>query len=52
MESSTTGASYDPRNLPAGFQQDGRRVHGVARVRNDMVSIHMWGIIVDIVSIE
>jgi len=47
-----SGADYDPRNLPAGFQQDARRVHGVARVRNDMMSFHMWGTIVDILSIE
>jgi hypothetical protein len=47
-----SGAGYDPNNLPAAFQQDGRRVTGLARVRNDMVSVHMWGTIVDVLQIE
>jgi hypothetical protein len=47
------GVTYDPiGGLPKEFQQEGLRVHLVARERRDMVGIHMAGPIVEIVSIR
>lgn len=40
--------TYDPIDLPADFREDGVRVHFRARVRNDLVSVHMVGSIVEI----
>jgi hypothetical protein len=46
------GQRYDPINLPREFQEDGLRVHVVARVREDMASVHAWGVLVEISSIR
>lgn len=46
------GRNYDPTNLSPAFQRENLRVSMVARVRDDLVSIHMWGHIVDIISIQ
>jgi hypothetical protein len=44
--------TYDPRNgLPAAFQVEGLRVHLEARKLTDIVSIHMAGPVVEIISI-
>ena len=45
---SDEGEKYDPLNLPADFRQDGLRVRVVALPKKDMVSIRMWGIIIEI----
>jgi hypothetical protein len=45
------GAKYNPRNLPEHLAVDGQRVTVTARVRDDMVGIHMYGSIVDIIEI-
>ncbi len=45
------GGRYDPRALPARFQEHGMRVR-VAVQPLDLASIHMWGTPVRIVSIE
>ena len=45
------GVAYDPTNLPSGFQRDGLRVRFEARLRRDLVGIHMVGPIVEVISI-
>lgn len=46
------GEKYDPINLGAEFQVDGLRVSFEVKIREDMVSTHMWGTLVEIVKIE
>jgi hypothetical protein len=45
------GVTYDPTNLPTGFQRDGLRVRFEARIRHDLGGTHMVGPIVDVISI-
>lgn len=47
-----SGKNYDPINLSEEFQKDNLRVSFDAKIREDMVSIHMWGTIIEIVRIE
>ncbi len=44
--------SYDPINLSREFQVDDLRVYFRAKIRNDIVSVHMWGTLVEILEIE
>jgi hypothetical protein len=45
--------TYDPvGGLPTAFREDGLRVYLVARERRDLVSFHMAGPMVDIVSLQ
>jgi len=44
--------NYDPINLPQEFQEDGLRVSFAARICEDQISFHMWGIIIEIIRIE
>ena len=47
------GTTYDPLDaLPVAFRHDGLRVRLVARVRNDLMSFHQAGPIVEIVDIR
>jgi len=46
------GRHLDPTNLPASLETDGLRVRYLARPRGDAVSFHMWGTIVELVSIH
>ena len=46
------GKVYDPINLPAAFKRDGVKVRFSAKVRRDMMSIHMVGEIVEIQQIS
>jgi hypothetical protein len=47
------GKTYDPMGgVPADYQKDGLRVHLVAKVRPDVGSIHMAGVMVEIISIR
>ncbi|HEX8960037.1 MAG TPA: hypothetical protein VF775_00530 [Geobacteraceae bacterium] len=46
------GKHYDTVNLPREFRKEGLRVKFVGRTRPDRISYHMWGIIVEVVSIE
>jgi hypothetical protein len=46
------GEKYDPVNLPEEYKKDGLRVKFQVREKKDMVGIHMWGKIVEIVKIE
>jgi len=50
----TTGKDghWDPINLPSAFEQDGLKVRFRAKLRNDLVSYHMWGRIIELISIE
>jgi hypothetical protein len=45
------GKNYDPLNMPQEFRVDGLRVRFTANM-TDNISIHMWGHIVRLVSIE
>lgn len=45
------GAKYNPRNLPEHLAVDGQRVTVTARVRDDMMGIHMYGSYIDIIEI-
>ena len=45
--------TYDPLGaLPAAFRHDGLRVRLVARIRNDLMSFHQAGPIVEIIDIR
>jgi hypothetical protein len=46
------GDRYDPINLPPEMRKKCLHVEFTAIVRNNMGSIHMWGIIVEIIHIE
>lgn len=43
---------WDPMNLPSDFMKDGLRVKYRAKLRKDLSSFHMWGVIVELISIE
>jgi len=45
------GKNYDPINLPQEFKVDGLRVKFTANITNH-VSFHMWGYVVQLLSIE
>lgn len=46
------GRQYDPMDLDENLKEDGLRVHFRARAVNDVASIHMWGTVVDLISVE
>ena len=48
---SDDGEHYDPINLPIEYQQDGLRISFIAKERSDLLSFHMWGKIVELISI-
>ena len=39
-------------NLPEEFEEDGMRVFVVAQKRSDLGSIHMWGVIIKLTTIQ
>jgi len=43
---------YDPMNLPEGFKIDGLRVIFSAIIKRGFSSIHMWGLIIEIIDIQ
>ena len=48
------GNDYDPINLSSDFsdfQEDGLRVTFEGRVRDDLDSLHMWGIIIELTAV-
>ncbi|MFX0024554.1 MAG: hypothetical protein ACFE9S_19725 [Candidatus Hermodarchaeota archaeon] len=49
--SSDDGKGYDPINLPTEYEIDGLRVKFVGEIL-DLVSFHMWGQIIKILSIK
>ncbi|MFP4541559.1 MAG: hypothetical protein ACLFR7_08010 [Opitutales bacterium] len=46
------GQAYDPVELPEAFREDGLPVRVVARRKEDALSIHMYGEIIEVVEIE
>lgn len=44
--------SWDPINLPSEFMKDGLRVKFRAKLRKDLGSFHMWGVLIELISIE
>lgn len=46
------GTHYDPVNLATAFQQDGLRVRFTAKPAKSQVSFHMWGQMVEVITIE
>jgi hypothetical protein len=46
------GEKYEPINLPSDFAVNGLRVRVTARKIDDMASINMYGIIIEIIRIE
>lgn len=46
------GTRYDPIHLPEALKKDGQRVRFEGKVRHDLASIHMWGILIEITRIS
>jgi len=46
------GKNYDPVNLPEEFRSDGLRVRFEARELKGQGSVHMWGVLIEIISIQ
>ena len=46
------GSHYNPMNLPEGFKTDGLRVIFSAIIKRGFGSIHMWGLIIEIIDIK
>ena len=46
------GKQYDVFNLPKEFRKQGLRVKLAGKLRPDRISFHMWGVIVEVISIE
>jgi hypothetical protein len=46
------GVNYDPTNLPLEFRKDGMHVRFVAKELPGRASVHMWGTIVELVTIQ
>lgn len=44
--------NLDPINLPLEFREDGLRVWFKVRLRPDLLSYHMWGIMVEILEMH
>ncbi len=49
---SADGTNYNPTNLPDAFRVDGQAIEATAQRRDDLVSIGMVGVIVDLVRIR
>jgi len=47
-----SGKNYDPINLSEEFQKNNLRISFDAKIREDMVSIHKWGTLIEIIRIE
>jgi hypothetical protein len=46
------GKNYDPTNLPQELQKEGTRVRFEAKELTGRASVHMWGTIVELVTIQ
>jgi len=46
------GKRYEPVNLPPPYREDGLKVWLQARPRPDMMSVRMYGVIIDVIEIE
>ncbi len=47
-----SGEKHDPINLDEDYKIDGLSVSYSYKVHKDMMSIHMWGTIIEIIEIE
>jgi|Deesub1362B_J571_1020462.scaffolds.fasta_scaffold09540_2 hypothetical protein len=47
-----SGEKYNPINLPEEFRRDKLRVWFLAKYRKDLVSVRMWGQIIELVEIR
>ncbi len=45
------GRAYDPVNLPEAFRREGLKVRIGARLHEGMASVHMYGVLIEVVSI-
>jgi inhibitor of cysteine peptidase len=43
---------YNPFNLPVNFKRDGLRIRFEGKLKTDLVSIHMWGKLLEITGIN
>ncbi len=46
------GSKYNPLNLPNKYQRDGLGVSFEGKLRTDMMSINMWGKLIEIINIK
>ena len=46
------GTQYDVVDLPREFRKQGLKVRFTAKARSGGVSFHMWGVIIELVTIE
>ena len=46
------GGHWDPINLRSEFMVDGLQVKFKAKIRDDLVSIHMWGRIIELIYVR
>jgi len=46
------GSKYDPTNLPESFKKAGLRVKVSARLEKDLMSFHMYGVLIEVLKIE
>jgi len=44
--------NYDPVNLPHEFQKEGLRIEFVYREGDDLITFHMWGKVIEILSVK
>jgi inhibitor of cysteine peptidase len=49
---SDDGEHYDPINLPDEFKIDGLQINFIGIIRNDLLSFHMWGRILELIFIK
>ena len=46
------GEKYDPINLPSDLELDGIHVDYTLKILDNQSSIHMWGVVVEIIEIR
>jgi hypothetical protein len=46
------GNKYNPINLPDAFKKDGMKVKALVRPQPDAMSLHMFGLIIEIIDIS
>jgi hypothetical protein len=46
------GEHYDPINLPDEFKIEGLQINFIGIIRNDLLSFHMWGRILELIFIK
>lgn len=49
---SEDGEHYAPIDLPEEFREGGLRVRFTARIRDDLMSFHGWGTLVELLDVE